>query len=68
MYRNMHYWYQNKWYYGSIIHQTNRKSHRQTDQIFGYQNWSWEGGELDEGSKKVENSNYKINKYLGCNM
>ena len=25
-------------------------------------------GELDEGSQKVQTSNYKINKYLGCNV
>ena len=25
-------------------------------------------GKLDEGSKNVQNSNYKTNKYQGCNV
>ena len=41
--------------------------HRKRDQICGYQRQRTVGGELDEGSQKVQTSGYEINKYKGCN-
>ena len=41
----------------------NKQTHRKRDQICGYQK-----AELDEGSQKVQTSNYRINNYQGCNV
>ena len=42
--------------------------HRKRDEICGYQRQRMAGGELDEGSQKVQTSGYEINKYEGCNV
>ena len=43
----------------SIVFQ--KQTHRKIDQVCDYQGWGVGGGVLDEGSQKIQTSNYKIN-------
>ena len=56
--------------YGILKKKTLFTNTQQTkrDQIFDYQRWGFQRGEVGESGQKIQTSTYKVNKCCGCNV
>ena len=47
---------------------TNKQAHRYKEQTGVYRKQGMGGGQMGEGTQKIQTSSYKINKSWGCNV